>query len=67
MVYSSPMTNTEQPVTCRCGDPLSVHIGGKPCTFGRNDGTTVWHLPISQWALDMGTDDPLARFESYNC
>lgn len=48
------MTTTTAPATaqatCRCGDPISQHIGGKPCVYSArteaNRPRALHDLPI---------------------
>lgn len=36
---------------CRCGDPLNLHIGGKPCVYGEHPtAKNLRDLPIYKWA-----------------
>jgi hypothetical protein len=42
------MTTTLCPA---CSDPITVHIGHKPCVQGKTStATSIYDLPIAEWA-----------------
>lgn len=44
--------SAELPDACPCGDPLDLHIGGKPCVFSQRTtpARTLRDLDVFDWA-----------------